>query len=332
MNARTLPAHEAIDGTLSPTLISICIPTCNRAQLLEQAIESCLAQSYPDVEIVINDDSRDESAAEVERMLLRLRARGGAPIRYERNVPRLGQANNVNRLFARARGARLVLLHDDDLLAPGALDMLARCWTLHPDVSIAFGKQRVVSNDGTPRADATERLNRDYLRIPERAGLLKVPALAGIDQMFPNNGYLIDTLSARAIGYDATDRVLDACDFDFGLRLCCAASGVCFVDEFIAMSRETEQSISRHALPAMHAYAALAATDVPADARAAREAALRRLAPRAASAFARAGQAAVAWRILLSSRYPMRERLSARFVFHAMLALRATLKPRHAAH
>ncbi|NML33908.1 glycosyltransferase family 2 protein [Paraburkholderia antibiotica] len=302
-------------------LISICIPTCNRAALLEQALASCAAQTYREFEIVVGDDSRDDSA---QRVVEAWHARCDRPIRYRRNAPRLGQAANVNRLFARAHGARLVLLHDDDLLEPTALSTLDACWREHPDLVAAFGTQRVIADDGSARPDATERLNRDYRRVPERAGRLAVPALAGIDQMFPNNGYLVDTLAARRIGYRTRSEVGDACDFDFGLRLCVEASAVYFVDEFVSVSRETALSISTHALPAMHAFAQLRDSAVPPAAQAARADALRRIAPRAASAYARAGEAAGAWRVLLSKHYPLRERLRARFLYHLMLAARAT--------
>ncbi|WP_027211454.1 glycosyltransferase family 2 protein [Burkholderia sp. WSM2232] len=310
---------------LNAQLISICIPTCNRPHLIEEAMRSCEVQTYGELEIVIGDDSSDERT---EQVVKRCRVGAKHPVRYERNLPRLGQASNVNRLFARARGARLVLLHDDDLLEPHALATLAACWQVHPDLTAAFGKQRVIADDGTPRADATARLNHDYRRVPERAGRLAVPALAGIDQMFPNNGYLVDTLAARRIGYRLAAQVGEACDFDFGLRLCVAAAGVCFVDEFVSVSRETALSISTHALPAMHAFAQLCASDVPAAAGAARDDALRRVAPRAASAYARAGEARAAWSVLLSRHYSLRDRLRARFLYHVLLATRSTLAPR----
>lgn len=317
----TNEAGQGSGSELTVRLISICIPSCNRPALLEQAIESCHAQTYGEFEIVIGDDSNDDRAQQVVE---RCRARGTQPVRYERNVPRLGQAGNVNRLFARARGARLVLLHDDDLLEPNALTWLDECWHQHPELTAAFGKQRVIADDGTPRPQATERLNHDYLRVPERAGRLPVPALAGIDQMFPNNGYLVDTLAARRIAYRAAAEVGEACDFDFGLRLSVDAVGICFVDEFVSVSRETALSISTHALPAMHAFAQLRASSVPAAAQAAREDALRRVAPRAASAYARAGESAAAWQVLLSRHYPMRDRLRARFLYHMLLATRST--------
>lgn len=306
---------------LEARLISICIPTCNRPALLEQAIASCHAQTYGEFEIVIGDDSTDDGALHVVE---RCRLRSDRPIHYERNLPRLGQASNVNRLFARARGARLVLLHDDDLLEPDALSRLAACWQTYPELSAAFGKQRVIADDGTPRPEASDRLNRDYRRVPERAGRLPVPALAGIDQMFPNNGYLVNTLAARRIGYRPAAEVGEACDFDFGLRLSVDANAICFVDEFVSVSRETALSISTHALPAMHAFAQLRESHVPEAAQAARADALRRVAPRAASAYARAGEPAAAWRVLLSRHYPMRDRLRARFFYHLLLAARST--------
>jgi len=321
MAGATSGHREDSGGALNARLISICIPTCNRPALLEQAIDSCHAQTYGEFEIVIGDDSNDDSARIVTE---RSRLRSRQPIRYERNAPRLGQAGNVNRLFARARGARLVLLHDDDLLEPNALTCLDACWQTYPELNAAFGKQRVIADDGTPRPQATECLNRDYRRVPERAGRLPVPALAGIDQMFPNNGYLVDTLAARRIAYRTAVEVGEACDFDFGLRLSVEAAAICFVDEFVSVSRETSLSISTHALPAMHAFAQLRESRVPAAAQAARDDALRRVAPRAASAYARAGEPAAAWRVLLSRHYTMRDRLRARFFYHLLLATRST--------
>ncbi|WP_454825260.1 glycosyltransferase family 2 protein [Paraburkholderia xenovorans] len=325
MSDRTADPQGGGASELDARLISICIPTCNRPALLEQAIASCHAQTYGEFEIVIGDDSTEDSAQQVVE---RCRSRSDRPIRYERNVPRLGQASNVNRLFARAHGARLVLLHDDDLLEPDALSRLDACWQACPELTAAFGKQRVIADDGTPRPDASERLNRDYRRVPGRAGRLPVPALAGIDQMFPNNGYLVNTVDARRIAYRPAAEVGEACDFDFGLRLSVAATAICFVDEFVSVSRETALSISTHALPAMHAFAQLCESHVPAAAQAAREDALRRVAPRAASAYARAGEPASAWRVLLSKHYPMRDRLRARFLYHVLLAARSTFAQR----
>lgn len=315
--------REAGESAPHAQLISICIPACNRADLLEEAIDSCLAQTFREFEILIGDDSSDDSS---QKVVERCRLRSDRPIRYERNQPRLGQAANVNRLFARAQGARLLLLHDDDRLDPRALSLLDACWQRYPDLIVAFGKQRVIQHDGTPLPESTERMNRDYRRVAERDGRLPVPALAGIEQMFPNNGYLIDTPTARRIGYRTVAEVGDACDFDFGLRCSLDANAICFVNEIVSDVRETAQAISKQALPAMHAFIQLRDSVVPEPAQAARDAAMRRLAPRASSSFALAGQPGAAWRLLFSRHYAPRERLRARYVYNVWLAARSTFR------
>jgi glycosyltransferase involved in cell wall biosynthesis len=88
------------------TLISICIPTYRRPALLRIAVSSALAQTYPDIEVIVGDDSPDGLSAEVVEAL---RATAVRPIRYEHNKPGLGQNENVNRLFSLARGDRLIL-------------------------------------------------------------------------------------------------------------------------------------------------------------------------------------------------------------------------------
>ena len=94
-------------------LVSICVPTYQRPDLLRQAIASCLAQTYSDIEIIVCDDSKDDASKQMVQSLNK-----SQKIRYYQNRPALGQAGNVNRLFDLAQGDRLVLLHDDDISAP----------------------------------------------------------------------------------------------------------------------------------------------------------------------------------------------------------------------
>lgn len=98
-------------------LISISIPTFRRPSYILHAIHSCMIQDYRPLEIDVSDDSPSD---ETETLLRSINLPQGISLRYWRNAPSLRQAGNVNKLFRSARGSRLVLLHDDDALLPGA--------------------------------------------------------------------------------------------------------------------------------------------------------------------------------------------------------------------
>jgi glycosyltransferase involved in cell wall biosynthesis len=100
-------------------LLSICIPTFNRAHYLENMLQ-CLVRECAtvgdQVEIVISDNcSDDDTAALVERF------RGKLRIRYHRNARNIGPAANVVFVPSLASGTYCWMFGDDDLLVPGAL-------------------------------------------------------------------------------------------------------------------------------------------------------------------------------------------------------------------
>jgi len=104
-------------------LLSICIPTFNRAPFLAELLEALLPQLTPpraDVELVISDNaSTDETPA----LIASFRARG-LLLRSSRNDENLGADENFLRCHALAHGRYLWLLGDDDLPMPDAVPQL----------------------------------------------------------------------------------------------------------------------------------------------------------------------------------------------------------------
>jgi glycosyltransferase involved in cell wall biosynthesis len=308
------------DTPLLP-LISICIPTYQRPDLLAEALESCFLQTYPQFEIVIGDDSQD---IDTEQLIARYSRAHPGRIRYARHVPSLGQNRNVNDLFARAQGSRLLLLHDDDRLLPNALANLARLWEDLPTLDAAFGKQVLIEHDGRPTVEErTKALNDGYHRVAANAGRQLIPVVAGLQRMFPNDGFLVTTELARTIGYRSMEEIGHACDTDFGLRLCAAARDIWFLDEFTMQYRLTGESISKYAIGAPYTYDMLAALRVSPAAEPMLEEARREIAPSAVSGFTQLGQPKRAWQVFQSSDYPLRKRFSARGIYHLLLIARS---------
>lgn len=290
--------------------ISVCITTCNRLHLLREAIDSCLTQSLLPNEIVVGDDSTsDETALYVQGLA------GGVsvPIVYKRNVPRLGQNENVNSVFQRASGTHLLLLHDDDLLLPTALRDLISCWEEHCDLIAAYGKQYVITHDGICDLDASEALNEEYYRAAQHAGLQNHPWMVGLVQQFPNDCYLIVADAAKQTGWRSFAEVGYGGEFDFGLRLGMNYKNFYFKDVYTAKYRLTNGiSISSSSSDdaALQSYRILRSASLPSEAEAFRARRLAVLAPRAIRQAAERRQRKQAWEIYWSENYPWRKRVS----------------------
>jgi len=91
------------------TRVSVVIPCFNAASYVGQAIDSALAQSHGDVEVIVIDDGSTDGSSEVI-------ASFGARIRSEQ-LPHGGAPRARNRGLALATGQAVTFLDADDLLA-----------------------------------------------------------------------------------------------------------------------------------------------------------------------------------------------------------------------
>lgn len=98
-------------------LISVIIPTYNRAAYLKTAIESVLAQDFQDFEIVITDNASTDHTEEVVAAFKDHR------IRYIKNHENLGVVPNHNLAIKNSRGEFIHFFSDDDIMHPANLRM-----------------------------------------------------------------------------------------------------------------------------------------------------------------------------------------------------------------
>jgi glycosyltransferase involved in cell wall biosynthesis len=288
--------------------ITICIPTYKRLPLLKEAIVSCLNQTRkPDV-INVGDDSPDDIT---EIALKAIPMPVGVVLDYHHNRPGLGQNNNVNMLFKTTRTTHVLLLHDDDLLLPTALQDLSHCWDLNEKLTAAFGKQYLISAEGSILETESKALNPAYYRTSDREGL-QPDWFPGLTHQFPNNGYMVETAAAQETLYRAESEVGDAGDFDFGFRLCSTHKGFYFVDKYTAMYRKSPQAISTSSKynGTVFVYRILAEAHVCSEAQAWQEKRLKDVAPAAIFEAANLGMGHEALRIYWGPHHPWNKRLS----------------------
>jgi glycosyltransferase involved in cell wall biosynthesis len=115
----------------------VVIPSFNQAAFLGKAIQSVLDQQYPRLELIVVDGgSRDGSRAVIERY---------APsLTWWCSEPDTGQANALNKGFARTSGDIMAWLNSDDRLAPGALARVAACFLRRIDVDVVYGHRILI--------------------------------------------------------------------------------------------------------------------------------------------------------------------------------------------
>lgn len=113
--------------------ISVCVPTYCRPDTLEQLIHSYIKQDYPNKELVISDDSTDNS---IEHLVKRYPKYG---IRFSHNKPSLGFAYNLLNTLNHAKGDVIVILGDDDILfSKKSLSTYVSIFDSHPSVSYVY--------------------------------------------------------------------------------------------------------------------------------------------------------------------------------------------------
>ncbi len=124
--------------------ISLVIPIYNRALYLPSVIESVLAQTHPDFELLLWDDgSTDDSVAIATHYAQRdKRLRVVA-------APHQGQTGSLKSAIAQTTGTYVGWVDSDDLLAPTALAETIAILNANPNVGLVYTNYQVINAEGT---------------------------------------------------------------------------------------------------------------------------------------------------------------------------------------
>jgi glycosyltransferase involved in cell wall biosynthesis len=117
-------------------LVSVVVPTYNREDLVPEAIESALLQTYPDLEVIVVDDgSQDGTEAQVQRFM------GRDPrVKFIRFPENRGHPAAMNAGIEAARGEFLHFLDSDDLLHREKLRVQVQSLREHPEADLAVAQ------------------------------------------------------------------------------------------------------------------------------------------------------------------------------------------------
>ncbi len=132
---------EAVPG--GSITVSVVIPVYNAADVVAETIESVLAQTWTDREILVIDDGSTDGSADVVLTF-------GDRVRYHA-FENGGVAKARNRGIALARGRYIALLDHDDLWAPTKLAKQVAVLDARPEVGLVYTGVAHLERDGQPR-------------------------------------------------------------------------------------------------------------------------------------------------------------------------------------
>lgn len=220
--------------------ISVCVPTYNGAKYLRECLDSVLAQSFTDFELLIVDDhSSDETISIAQEY-----ATSDFRIRVNQNQQNLGLVGNWNRCVELAQGEWIKFVFQDDLITPTCLErMLAAS---KPETAIICCKRDYIFESSV--TEETQQTYRDFAASASMSktfpNLTEISASdyckATLEQITTNfvgepTSVLLHRSVFRLFG-NFNPYLVMACDIEFWTRVA-VHTGIIYVPETLAKFR-----------------------------------------------------------------------------------------------
>jgi len=206
--------------------VSVVIPTYNYARYVPEAIDSVLAQSFEELEVIVVDDGSTDQTAEI------LRAFGGQLRDIRQEHRGLSAARNTG--IRAARGQYVAFLDSDDLWLPDKVSLQVARLDAEPEVGLVYG-ETLFFHDSTP---ATLTLHSRFAPHPSgrilswlvRGNVILSPTPMVRRELFERVGLFDETLSACE-------------DWDMWIRIARVCE-IAYVDRVLAKSRQHQENMS----------------------------------------------------------------------------------------
>jgi glycosyltransferase involved in cell wall biosynthesis len=164
--------------------VTVGVPVYNGARYLSEALDSLLAQTFEDFEIIISDNASTDETGEIATAY----AARDSRVRYVRNRTNIGSTRNYNRVINLATGEYFRWAAADDLSGPHFLAECIEVLDNKPDVVMAYPRTMLIDVDGKPISPYDDGMHLPmarpadrFIRVLERIALCN--AIYGVARM-----------------------------------------------------------------------------------------------------------------------------------------------------
>jgi len=191
---------------MTKPLVSITIPAYKPAHF-EASLRSAIAQSYPNIEILVSDNCPSEAIHEICQRF--------PQVQYRRN-PHTGVANVAASLMA-GQGDFIKPLFDDDILHPFCVERMVQAMQLSPAIELVFSASAII--DGQNMRQQERRPFQQHGMVDGRQ-LYRWLAMGPVNVIGELTSILLRRATLQALGQDGLFRIGE---HDFALGLADAA-------------------------------------------------------------------------------------------------------------
>lgn len=202
-------------------LVSICIPVYNGEEYLRQCLDTCVNQTYKNIEIIICDDgSTDNSEQIVETYRL-----NNSNIRFFKNEVNLGLVGNWNNCIEKAKGEWIKFIFQDDYLSSDSISCFVE--NIESDVKLIVSERNFIlpANAAAEQKHYYEHVVRTLTNTIQQEGPFYAPGdLAAVAVKYMGMNFIAEP-SLTFFKKDLVDQIgvfnaslKQICDLEFFLR------------------------------------------------------------------------------------------------------------------
>lgn len=178
----------------SKPLVSVILPTYNRARLLPRAIDSVLNQTYKNLELIIIDDGSTDNTDEI---VSRYQA-SDSRVRYLKNSRNSGAPVSRNRGIKAAEGEYIAFQDSDDEWTLPKLRVTLKAFTIH-DADVVYSQYKIVGSN-TVLPCFNKQVSKRIYPIILKSNFISLPTATVKKVVFKDN--MFDTKLPRLQEWD----------------------------------------------------------------------------------------------------------------------------------
>lgn len=216
---------------------SVIVPTYNRRNWIAECLDSILAQTYKNFEIIVVDDGSTDGTADWIRSQQKYKT---VRVFEQENA---GASNARNYGISVAKGNFITFIDSDDLLLPTHLEKAVEIFEQCPDTGLFCCDSKMIDTDGKIILDGKtwHQSLSEYLNVQVETGFRPLEQVFMFSNCFPGFTFKKEALEKLG-GFEQS--IFPADDYDLALRVAGSEFKVFYLNEALCLRREHDGQCS----------------------------------------------------------------------------------------